>query len=121
MGAARGPGVSEPPAVAALGGLFERDGALARIDELVRAAGDGSGGLLLVAGPAGIGKTSLLEACGEAGAGLGLLVLRGRGDELVMDSSFSAVRELLWEVVAPALSEGRGYIGRGCAVCAAGV
>src|SRR3989440_6542931 len=76
-------------------GLLERGEELARIDELLEAARDGSGGLLLISGSAGIGKTSLLEACGEAAAEQGMSVLRARGDELVMDSSFAAVRELL--------------------------
>jgi DNA-binding CsgD family transcriptional regulator len=102
--------VSGPAVFEASGRLLERDGELARIDELIGAAAGGSGGLLLIAGPAGIGKTSLLEACGESAARLGMVVLRGRGDELVMDSSFSTVRELLWEVAAPALSGGGGVL-----------
>src|SRR5205807_6764216 len=75
--------------------LLERGEELARIDELLGAARNGSGGLLLISGSAGIGKTSLLEACGEAAGEEGMSVLRARGDELVMDSSFAAVRELL--------------------------
>src|SRR2546421_4058796 len=86
-------------------GLLERGEELARIDELLEAARDGSGGLLLISGSAGIGKTSLLEACGEAAREQGMSVLRARGDELVMESSFAAVRELLSREVQAAGTE----------------
>ena len=76
-------------------GLLEREGELGRIDELLVGVGGGSGGLLVVSGPAGIGKTSLLEVCGERALARGWMVLRARGDELVVGSSFAAVRELL--------------------------
>jgi DNA-binding CsgD family transcriptional regulator len=55
--------------------------------------------VVLVEGAAGIGKSSLLEESVREAERLGLRVLRGRGDELVMESSFAAVRELLWEPV----------------------
>jgi DNA-binding CsgD family transcriptional regulator len=86
-------------------GLLERELELARVSELLGAAGAGRGGLLLIAGPAGIGKTSLLDACAQSADERGMVVLRVRGDELVMESSFAAVRELLWDEVR---SAGRG-------------
>ena len=54
---------------------------------------------VLVTGPAGIGKSSLLAACGAEAARSGFTVLRARGDELVIGSSFAAVRELFWGAV----------------------
>src|SRR5690242_4299788 len=42
--------------------LIERDGDLARIDSEVAAATGGSGGLVAILGPAGIGKSTLLRA-----------------------------------------------------------
>lgn len=87
-------------------GLLERDAELGRIDELLHAAGGGNGGLLVIPGPAGIGKTSLLEACAERASTRGMRVLRVRGDELVMESSFAAVRELLWQEMQKALAGG---------------
>jgi hypothetical protein len=39
------------------GGLLERDRGLARIDGILTSARDGPCGLLLITGPAGIGKT----------------------------------------------------------------
>ena len=76
--------------------MLEREHELARIEELLDAARDGTGGLLLIAGPAGIGKTSLLGQCGSAAIGRGMVVLRARGDEVAMESSFAVARELLW-------------------------
>ena len=79
--------------------LLEREHELARIEELVDAARDGTGGLLLIAGPAGIGKTSLLGQCGSAAVNREMVVLRARGDEVAMESSFAVARELLWPEV----------------------
>lgn len=47
------------------GGLVERESELARIDGLLAAIRAGDGGLLLIDGLAGIGKTALLRAGGE--------------------------------------------------------
>lgn len=75
--------------------IVEREGELARIAdavEAVRAGGDGVG--LLIEGPAGVGKTSLLaelEARAQAG---GMRVLRARGTELERDFGFGVVRQL---------------------------
>jgi DNA-binding CsgD family transcriptional regulator len=74
---------------------LEREREVGRIGELLDAASEGAGGLLLIAGPPGIGKTSLLKRCGADAADRGLTVLAARGDELVMESSFAVVRELL--------------------------
>ncbi|GAB4006741.1 helix-turn-helix transcriptional regulator [Nocardioides ultimimeridianus] len=74
------------------------DGALERRTELAaaRAAYDdargGLGSLLLVTGPAGIGKSTLLERFG--GAATGLRTLRARADELETDLPFGVVRQL---------------------------
>jgi DNA-binding CsgD family transcriptional regulator len=82
-------------------GLLERTNELAVISGLLDAARRGEGGLVVIEGTAGIGKTRLLAACEERAGELGMTVLRVRGDDLVMESSFAAVRELLWtEVLA---------------------
>ncbi len=62
-------------------------------------AAAGSGSVVYVEGPAGIGKSALLGACAEMAAARGLTVVAARGDALVMESSFAAVRELLWPLV----------------------
>jgi DNA-binding CsgD family transcriptional regulator len=81
------------------GPLLERDAEQQALADGVRRAGEGDGGLVLVEGPAGIGKSSLLDACVVEAERAGLGVLRVRGDELVMESSFAAVRELFWAEV----------------------
>jgi predicted ATPase len=64
------------------GGLLERQGELARIDRLLAAARAGRGGILVITGPAGIGKTVLVTEAGERAGRAGMRVLAGRGGEL---------------------------------------
>ena len=59
--------------------MCERDGELARLEALLAAARAGRGGVLLVTGPAGIGKTVLLRAARERAGQAGMRVLAGRG------------------------------------------
>ena len=75
--------------------LLERDAALGRIDQRLRDAIAGSGSLLLVEGPAGIGKTRLVLAAGRHGRELGLTTLSARGSELERDFAYGLVRQLL--------------------------
>ena len=64
-----------------LDGLFERAGELGRIDGLLDGARAGTGGVLVVTGPAGIGKSSLLSEARERAGPAGMRVLPGRGGE----------------------------------------
>jgi hypothetical protein len=80
--------------------LLERVEELCALDGLLERAKRGEGGLVLVEGPAGIGKSSLVDACARDAAERGMLVLRVHGDRLVAESSFAAVRELLSMEVA---------------------
>ncbi|MGZ4331396.1 MAG: ATP-binding protein, partial [Solirubrobacteraceae bacterium] len=89
-------------------GLLERTAELSALGALLDRAVGGEGGLALVEGPAGIGKTSVLQACAEAARERGMTVLGVRGDELVMESSFAAVRELLSHEAAGGLSSLQG-------------
>ncbi len=69
--------------------LLERERELAGVDALLA-----GGGVLVVEGGAGIGKTSLLEvACRRAGE-LGHEVLRARGSDLEAGFAFGVVRQL---------------------------
>ena len=74
--------------------LLERDAALARIDQRLRAPIAGGGSLLLLEGPAGIGKTRLVLAAGRHGRELGLATLSARGSELERDFAYGLVRQL---------------------------
>ncbi|WP_345711924.1 ATP-binding protein, partial [Kineococcus glutinatus] len=60
---------------AAVGGIVGREAEAAELAARLAAARAGSGGLVLVSGPAGIGKTALVEALA---AGAGVPVVRGR-------------------------------------------
>ncbi|MEV5749181.1 AAA family ATPase [Actinoallomurus sp. NPDC052308] len=51
------------------------------ISGLLRAAGSGRGGVLLVEGESGVGKSRLLAEAVEAAAGLGFVLARGTADE----------------------------------------
>jgi DNA-binding CsgD family transcriptional regulator len=74
--------------------LLERDAALARIDQRLRDAIAGDGSLLLLEGPAGIGKTRLVIAAGRRGRELGIQALSARGSELEQDFAYGLVRQL---------------------------
>jgi DNA-binding CsgD family transcriptional regulator len=74
--------------------FLERDTALALIDRRLRDAIAGRGSLLLVEGPAGIGKTRLVLAAGRHGRELGLTTLNARGSELEQDFAYGLVRQL---------------------------
>jgi DNA-binding CsgD family transcriptional regulator len=74
--------------------LLERDAALAGIDQRLREAIAGAGSLLLLEGPAGIGKTRLVVAAERHGRELGLTTLTARGSELERDFAYGLVRQL---------------------------
>jgi class 3 adenylate cyclase/DNA-binding CsgD family transcriptional regulator len=70
-------GAARPPA----GALLERDSSLQELREALGAACDGAGRLVFVAGEAGVGKTSLVDALCE-NVGPKVRVLRGACDPL---------------------------------------
>lgn len=79
--------------------LVERELELETVERLLADARAGSGGALVVEGPAGIGKSSLLAAARTAGAP-DLRILSARGGELERELPFGIVRQLLEAVVA---------------------
>ena len=101
------PGASSPaPARPSAPDLVERDREVATLFSLVEDALAGEGRVVLVEGPAGIGKTRLLaEARRQAGAS-GALALFARAGELERDFPFGVVRQLFEGALAdPALRE----------------
>ncbi|MFG2794685.1 ATP-binding protein [Streptomyces sp. NPDC048419] len=81
-------------------GLLEREVESTAIQDAVKAASQGHSGLLLVEGPAGIGKTRLLRVARAAADELGLNVARAVGSELERDFAFGVVRQLFEPLLA---------------------
>ena len=74
--------------------LLERDTTLATINQRLDDAAAGDGSVLLLEGPAGIGKTRLMQAAEHCGRERGLMTLRARGSELERDFAYGVVRQL---------------------------
>src|SRR5215472_8338251 len=96
-------------------GLLERTGELARVDGLLAAARAGRGGVVVITGPAGIGKTVLLTEAMERASRAGMLVLAGRGGELEGGFSFGVVRQLFEPLLAGAVPGEEGELLAGAA------
>lgn len=80
--------------------LLERDEELATIERLLDATeGDDGGGVIVIEGEAGAGKTSLLAAAAEMAARREMLVLRARGGEYERDFPYGVVRQLFEPVL----------------------
>ena len=103
----------------ATGPLLERSAELARIESALAAARAGRGTLLVVEGPAGIGKTALLAATRTSAAGAGMRVLRSRGSELERDFAFGVVRQLFEPPIAEATEAQRADLLQAAAGVAA--
>jgi DNA-binding CsgD family transcriptional regulator len=79
---------------ARIGRLLERERELETLAAAVEAAAKGTAGLVLVEGPAGIGKSRLLAEARALAEEQGLCVRSARGGELERDFPFGVVRQL---------------------------
>ena len=86
--------------------LFDRDRELSAVRALLDDAASGAGGLLLVEGEAGIGKTGIVRAADGLARAKGLRVLGARGSELESELAFGLVREMLSEPIRTADADG---------------
>ena len=91
--------------------LLERAVELEHVERAVDAVAAGSGRLLVIEGPAGVGKTSLLESAREAAERAGLTALQARGGELERDFGFGVVRQLFEAKVHEARDRGALFAG----------
>ncbi|MGE5286555.1 MAG: helix-turn-helix transcriptional regulator [Micromonosporaceae bacterium] len=82
--------------------MLERDGELAAVAAAAAAAEAGRGAFLLVEGPAGIGKTTLLRAACARFSVPGLQILTARGLALERGFPYGIVRQLIEPVRAAA-------------------
>lgn len=99
--------------------LVEREGEIGQIDSALERVSAGAGSLIVIEGPAGIGKSRLLaEACVAADE-RGLQVLRARGGVLERDLAYSAVRLLLERPLAALDAAQREDVLGGAAALAA--
>jgi predicted ATPase len=80
--------------------LLERDAELRAVAELLDAAGAGQGGLALVEGTPGVGKSALLDRVAEMGRARELYVLRARGHELERTFGWGVARSLFEAALA---------------------
>ena len=90
-----------------LGVLLDRERELARIGGLIEAARGNSGGVVVVEGPAGIGKTRLLEEAARTAGAVGVGVLRARGSEFEAGIGFGVARQLFEPMLHAASPEMR--------------
>src|SRR5262245_31214010 len=82
------------------GGLLEREHELDALTALLQRAAAAEGGVAVVEGPAGIGKSRLLDAARGQAAAAGLVALRARASELESAYPFGVVRQLFEPALA---------------------
>jgi DNA-binding CsgD family transcriptional regulator len=87
--------------------LLDRERELAEFGGLIEAAREGFGGLVVVEGPAGIGKTRLLEEAVRTAGAAGVGVLRARGSEFEAGIGFGVARQLFEPMLRTAALEER--------------
>lgn len=101
--------------------LLERGHELASINRQLTDACAGIGSLLVVEGPAGIGKTALLRAAMASARERGMSVVYGRGGVLEQEIAYGVVRQMLEKPVLSADPERRKALFAGPAAPAASV
>jgi DNA-binding SARP family transcriptional activator len=118
FGAALPAGTAPPPTAAPPPTLVERERELASLAAVLD-SDPSAGGVLVIEGPAGVGKTELLGEARRAAAERGRRVLAARAGELERDFAFGVVRQLFEaELVG---DERRAALLRGAAAPAAAV
>jgi DNA-binding CsgD family transcriptional regulator/tetratricopeptide (TPR) repeat protein len=86
--------------------LLERDSEIERLEAALLAAATGHGAMVAIAGPAGAGKTALLEVARARALALGADVRIARATELERDFAFGGARQLLAASAAVAALDG---------------
>jgi DNA-binding CsgD family transcriptional regulator len=93
--------------------LREREHELGALRDGLDRACAGAGTLLLVEGPAGVGKTELVREARAAAVRAGVIPLEARGSELEQPFAFGVVRQLLEPTIGEA--DGRAELFAGAA------
>ena len=93
--------------------LLERERELKTLRDGIARARAGDGTLMLIEGPAGVGKTELVREARAAAEEAGVMPLEARGSELEQPFAFGVVRQLLEPVSRRSRSvRGRGWVPR---------
>jgi predicted ATPase len=87
--------------------VLERSSELDRLGVAVKAAARGDGGVVLIQGSAGIGKTELLRATRTMAGDEGLVTLTATASELDRDFPFGLVHQLFDAVLTASDDERR--------------
>ncbi|MFC7387600.1 helix-turn-helix transcriptional regulator [Sphaerisporangium rhizosphaerae] len=99
--------------------LLERDSELTALAAALEAVRMGSGSLVVVQGPPGVGKTRLLAAATDQAQANGLLVLAARGHELERAIALGVALDLLAPPLTAARPKERARLAAGLAAPAA--
>jgi DNA-binding NarL/FixJ family response regulator len=99
--------------------VLERETELAELDSAFRDAKDRHGRVVVLEGPAGEGKSTLLATACASASDAGLSVLRARGGELEQEFPFGVMRQLFEPVLAGADEARRAVLLDGAASAAA--
>ena len=81
-------------------GLLQRSLELAALERQVQQIRAGSGRVILVQGPAGVGKSSLVRAVAESASGAGVRVLSACAGPLEREAGWGVVRQLFGPTAA---------------------
>lgn len=92
--------------------LLERDRELSVLATLAEAVARGDSGLVVIEGPAGIGKTRLLGEARRYARAASVRVLVARGGELEQELALGAVHQLFEAAVSEPLLEGAAATAR---------
>jgi predicted ATPase len=95
--------------------LLERDNELSAMNRFLDDVRGGEGGMLVLEGPPGIGKTALLDAIDDCAGRGGIEVMHARASQLDCGFSFGVASQLFERLVRDAGAEERGVLLRGVA------
>ncbi|MGH3611609.1 MAG: ATP-binding protein [Pseudonocardia sp.] len=101
--------------------LLEREAELAAVGRLLDGLAVGRGGVLWIEGPAGIGKTRLLEAAHDGAETAGVRILSARASDLEREFAFGVIRSLFEPLLVDAEPAERDALLAGAARLAAPV
>ena len=101
--------------------LLERERELEALEKAIARGCAGAGSAVLVEGPAGIGKSSLIRAGRERAGAAGMRVLAARGSELERSFAYGVVRQLFERPLLTATETERTALLHGSAGLAAGI